>query len=260
MLGNNNNNNNTEEKINKGVFESIADAIVSIPILLKEILDIRSGTDKKATIEDIKGDISFKGHKAWILIASVFIASVGLNMNSTAVIIGAMLVSPLMGPILGVGLSIGTNDWETLKRSAKNLIIAVVLSVITSFIYFKISPITATSSELLMRTTPTLLDVFVAFFGGIAGILAGSRGEKINVVPGVAIATALMPPLCTAGFGLANQHWDYFFGAIYLFLLNSVFIALATLIVVKFLRFPIVKYINIEKRKNILFIRFIRSG
>lgn len=239
------------EDAQPGFFKSLANTIVSLPRILKETLDIREGTDKNATIEDIKNDISFKGHKAWILIASVFIASIGLNTNSTAVVVGAMLISPLMGPILGIGLGIAINDWDTLKRSFRNITIAVILSIATSFIYFKISPFSETSSELLSRTVPTLLDVFIAFFGGVAGILAGSRGEKTNVVPGVAIATALMPPLSTAGYGLATFQWEIFFGAFYLFLLNSVFIALATLLVVKFLRFPIVKYVNLKRRKVI---------
>lgn len=234
-----------------GFWKSLSKAIISLPRVLKETLDIREGTDKNATIDDIKNDISFKGHKAWILIASVFIASIGLNTNSTAVVVGAMLISPLMGPILGIGLSISINDWSTLKQSIRNITIATTLSIITSYIYFKISPLSETSSELLSRTVPTLLDVFIAFFGGVAGILAGSRGEKTNVVPGVAIATALMPPLCTAGYGLATLQWEMFFGAFYLYLLNSVFIALATLLVVKFLRFPIVKYVNLKRRKSI---------
>jgi len=242
---------NKVESPSPGILKSIANTIISLPRILKETLDIREGTDKEATIEDIKNDISFKGHKAWILIASVFIASIGLNTNSTAVVVGAMLISPLMGPILGIGLGIAINDWDTLKRSFRNITIAVILSILTSFIYFKISPFSETSSELLSRTVPTLLDVFVAFFGGIAGILAGSRGEKTNVVPGVAIATALMPPLSTAGYGLATLQWEIFFGAFYLFLLNSVFIALSTLLVVKFLRFPIVKYVNLKRRKKI---------
>ncbi|WP_346860462.1 DUF389 domain-containing protein [uncultured Draconibacterium sp.] len=212
--------------------------IVAIRRFLRSVLSINDGTDIPATIEGIKRDIGFRGPTAWILIFSIFIASIGLNINSTAVIIGAMLISPLMGPILGIGLSIGTNDFETLVRSLKNLGIAVSIALFTSTLYFIITPLTIEQSELLARTKPTILDVMVALFGGFAGILAGSRKEKTNVIPGVAIATALMPPLCTAGYGLATLKLSYFFGAFYLFFINSVFISLATFLVVRYLKFP----------------------
>ncbi len=218
---------------------------------LYSTLDIRHDTDISGTISGIKKDIIFKGHNVWILIVSIFIASIGLNVNSTAVVIGAMLISPLMGPILGIGLSVGTNDWETLILSLKNLAIMVFLSLLTSTIYFSITPLTDIQSEILARTRPTILDVLIAIFGGIAGVIAGSRKEKTNVIPGVAIATALMPPLCTAGFGLASGSWSFFFGAFYLFFLNSVFISLSTLIGVKYLRFPQKVIINKSKEKKI---------
>ena len=168
------------------------------------------------------------------MICSIFIASIGLNVNSAPAIIGAMLISPLMGPILGLGLSIGTYDWTTLKRSLKALAVTVVVSILTSYIYFSISPLKEIQQELLSRTNPTILDVLIALFGGVAGIVAGSRSVKTNVIPGVAIATALMPPLCTAGFGLATGNYSFFLGAFYLFFINSVFICLATIIVVRF--------------------------
>jgi len=218
---------------------------------LKELLNIRIGCDPSSTIEGITKDIPFKGHTAWILIFSILIASIGLNTNSTAVVIGAMLISPLMGPILGIGLSVGINDIDTLRRSIVNFGVMVFLSVLTAFLYFKISPFQTASSEILARTQPTLLDVLIAIFGGFAGIVAGSRKEKSNAIPGVAIATALMPPLCTAGFGLATGNIEYFIGALYLFLINTVFIALSTFIVVKYLRFPLAKYATAKKRKKV---------
>ncbi len=224
--------------------------ILAVRRFLRHILSIKDGTDVQSTIEGIKRDIGFRGPTAWILIFSIFIASIGLNVNSTAVIIGAMLISPLMGPILGIGLSIGINDFETLMRSLKNLGIAVSIALITSTLYFMLTPLNIEQSELLARTQPTILDVMVALFGGFAGIVAGSRKEKSNVIPGVAIATALMPPLCTAGYGLATLKMSYFFGAFYLFFINSVFISLATFLVVKYLKFPVVSYMNPVKAKR----------
>lgn len=232
--------------------------IRSLRDLGREIFSIYDdGTDIKGTVESIKKDIEFKGHNVWILIFSIFIASIGLNLNSGAVIIGAMLISPLMGPILGIGLSLGTNDLNTFGVSFKNLLVAVVLSVGTSFIYFKLVyfvGFTEPQSELINRTTPNILDVFIAIFGGLAGIIANSRKEKTNVVPGVAIATALMPPLCTAGFGLATGRYDFFFGAFYLFLLNSACIAITTLIVVRFMKFPLVQWVNSDNQKKVKYI------
>ncbi len=215
------------------------------------ILHIKDGTDYEGTVKGIKRDLVFKGHSIWILVSSIFIASIGLNQNSTAVVIGAMLISPLMGPILGVGLAVGTYDWEALKRSIKYFIVAIVVSIITSTLYFLMTPLKDAQSELLARTEPNILDVFIAVFGGIAGIVAGSRKEKTNVIPGVAIATALMPPLCTAGYGLATAQYNYFFGAFYLFFINSFFISLSTVLVVRYLRFPLVNYISkLHEKKN----------
>lgn len=185
----------------------------------------------------IREGVSFRGPNILILIFAIFIASLGLNTNSTAVIIGAMLISPLMGPIIGIGLAIGIEDFDLLKRSARNLCVAAGFSVITSTIYFLISPVSEGHSELLARTSPTIYDVFIGFFGGFAGIIAIAAKSKGNVIPGVAIATALMPPLCTVGFGLATWQIHYFMGALYLFLINSIYIALATFIGVKLMKF-----------------------
>lgn len=218
--------------------------------LVIRTLRIEDNAEPYETIESIKNDIDFKGYNIWVLIFSIFIASIGLNVNSPAVVIGAMLISPLMGPILGVGLSIGINDWLTMKRSLRNFVTMFTVSIITSTIYFSLTPLVDAQSELLARTRPTLLDVFVAFFGGLAGILAANRRIKSNVIPGVAIATALMPPLCTAGFGLATGQWNFFFGAFYLFLINSIFIALATFVIVRFLRFPIKEFVDPVREKK----------
>lgn len=188
-------------------------------------------------IKQISSGVTFHGANLWVLIFAIFIASLGLNVNSTAVIIGAMLISPLMGPIIGMGLAVGIDDFDLLKRSVKNYLLTTVISVITATIYFIISPLSEAQSELLARTSPTLYDVLIAIFGGAAGILALSTKGKGNVIPGVAIATALMPPLCTAGYGLAVGQYSFFFGAFYLYFINTVFIALSTFIGVRMLRF-----------------------
>ena len=217
-----------------------------------ELFDIQSDTDRDATVEAVKSDIPFKGHTAWILIFSVFVASIGLNLNSGAVVIGAMLISPLMGPIVGIGLSVAINDIDTMKRSFINLGVMVVLSVITATLYFLLSPLTKETPELVARTYPTVLDVLVAIFGGLGLIVAKTKSGTIaSVIFGVAIATALMPPLCTVGYGLAIGNLGYAGGAMYLFSINAVFIALATFIVAKVLRFPLVKYANSARRKAI---------
>jgi uncharacterized hydrophobic protein (TIGR00271 family) len=182
------------------------------------------------------------------------VASVGLNVNSTAVIIGAMLISPLMGPIVGAGFALGTYDFVILKKSAKNLLIATVVSLLVSTIYFFISPFKDAQSELLARTSPNIYDVLIAFFGGLVGVIATTRAEKGNPIPGVAIATALMPPLCTAGYGLAMGNYTYFLGALYLYTINCFFICLATFAIVKYLQYPIVNHINKLKQKQIRYI------
>jgi len=219
---------------------------------LSDLLDIRQNTDQEATKEAIIADIPFKGHTSWILICSIFIASVGLNANSTAVVIGAMLISPLMGPILGMGMSLAINDIDTLRRSLKNLAVMVILSVLTAYLFFWLFPLKSDSSELLARVKPDIRDVLIAFFGGLALVIArAKKGTVASVIFGVAIATALMPPLCTVGYGLAIQNWEYAGGAMLLFGINTIFIGLATFLVLKLLRFPMVRYANSKRRRLI---------
>ena len=217
---------------------------------LKTLANLSTDTDIDATVNSIEKGVEFKGANVWILFFAIIIASVGLNVNSTAVIIGAMLVSPLMGPINGIGLAVGVNDSALLKRSLQNLIVMVLISLTASTAYFFISPLNDAQSELLARTSPTIYDVFIAVFGGFAGIVASSRKEgKITIISGVAIATALMPPLCTAGFGLATGQYNFFLGAFYLFFINSFFIALATFVMVRYMHFPMKQYIDASRQK-----------
>jgi uncharacterized hydrophobic protein (TIGR00271 family) len=253
--------NNSEEDLKKEAYAAESkekikkDAqglIANIKKFLKELLDFRDDTDREATVQAIKNDIPFKGATAWILVCSIFVASIGLNANSTAVVIGAMLISPLMGPILGVGLSIAINDVDTLRRSLINLGTMIVLSLLTAFLFFWLFPLSEDTSELLGRVKPDIRDVLIAFFGGSALLIARTKkGTIASAIFGVAIATALMPPLCTAGYGLAKGNWEYFGGAMYLFTINTIFIALATFIILKLLRFPMLKYVNSAKRKRI---------
>lgn len=223
-----------------------------IKLFIKETFDIFKDTDHAATIEDIKSAVNMKGQNAWVLIFSILVASAGLNTSSPAVVIGAMLISPLMGPILGMGLSLGINDIDFLKKSFKNFGVMVVLSLLTSFLFFSIPMFQAETPELIARTYPDVRDVIIALSGGLALIIAFSRRNKsINTIAGVAIATALMPPLCTAGYGLATAKWDFFGGALFLFSINTIFIATATFIVVRFLKFPYEAYANSQRRKTI---------
>lgn len=205
---------------------------------MRLLVSIEKNSDASGTIGDISKNVALRGANIWMLICAAILACIGLDLNSTAVIIGAMLISPLMSPILGVGLSVAIFDKILLKNAAKNLLLAIFLALVTSFIYFKVSPFGELTPELSARTTPTIFDVCVAFFGGVAGIVAGSRKEKTNAVPGVAIATALMPPLCTAGFGLATMRLNVFLGAFYLFFINAFFISLATYLISILLKFP----------------------
>ncbi len=240
-----------EEVIAHNVKADAKGLFTNIKLFLIELFDFRHDTDYEATLEAIKADIPFKGATAWILIFAVFVASIGLNADSTAVVIGAMLISPLMGPILGIGMSFALNDIETFKKSLINLGIMIGLSLFASFLFFYFFPLSEDNSELLGRVSPDIRDVLIAFFGGLALMVARTKkGTIASVIFGVAIATALMPPLCTAGYGLAKGNLIYFLGALYLFTINTIFIALATFLVMKLLRFPMHKYANAAKRKR----------
>lgn len=236
-------------------------------IMKKELINILKnfgiGTEKERVeivLARIENAVEFKGTNLWILVFAIFIASLGLNVNSTAVIIGAMLVSPLMGPIMGLGLGVGINDLELLKKAIKNHLFATIIGLLASTIYFLISPLSEAHSEILSRTQPNIYDVLIALFGGFAGIVATNSKNKGNVLTGVAIATALMPPLCTAGYGLATLNFNYFIGAFYLYFINTVFIAFATFIGVKLLNFPIKHLTNITtetRTKRIIFLMLL---
>lgn len=220
-----------------------------------DFINLHNGEeDKRKVLENVISNISFRGSNLWILACAIIIASIGLNVNSTAVIIGAMLISPLMGPIVGAGFALGTFDFALLKKSMKNLVIATVVSLFVSAAYFYLSPFKDVQSELLARTAPNIYDVLIAFFGGLVGVIAITRVEKGNPIPGVAIATALMPPLCTAGYGIATFNFSYFAGAFYLYSINCFFICIATFFVVKYLKYPAANF------KNIRYARQIRAG
>ena len=243
-----NNQQPNSENQNPSIEQEVKNRITSF---LYQLFDFRDDTDHEETITDIKADIPFKGATAWILIFAVFVASIGLNADSTAVVIGAMLISPLMGPILGLGMSFALNDIETFKRSLINLGVMIGLSLFASFMFFYFFPLSEDTSELLGRIKPDIRDVLIAFFGGLALMVAKTKKRTISsVIFGVAIATALMPPLCTAGYGLAKGNFQYFFGAMYLFTINTIFIALAGFVVLKMLRFPMYKYANSKTRKR----------
>lgn len=218
---------------------------------LRQLLNLKQDTDFSGTEDLIRSNVDFKSANAWTLVFAMLIASVGLNMNSTAVIIGAMLISPLMGPIVGTGYALGVFDFELFKRCIRNLGFAVTISLVSSTVYFLLTPMTEVQSELLARTRPSFYDVLIAFFGGAAGIVAMSRREKGNAIPGVAIATALMPPLCTAGYGLATRHYSFALGALYLFLINAVFISVSTFVFVRYLRFARVSFVDEAQRKRV---------
>ena len=215
-------------------------------------IDIRDELEDFDNIHtEIEKGIAFKGTNLWILVFAIIVASVGLNTNSTAVIIGAMLISPLMGPINGMGYSLATYNFELFRRALRNFLFAVVASLAASTLYFTISPVSTAHSELLARTSPTIYDVLIALFGGLAGIVAISSRMKGNVLPGVAIATALMPPLCTAGYGLATGQFTFFFGAFYLFTINTVFIGISSVVMSQALKFPIRTLVDPAQKKRV---------
>lgn len=236
----------------------------SISKWFKDFLDLREGSDRVGATESIINGKLMRGSNAWMLVCSIMIASLGLNLNSAAVIIGAMLISPLMNPILGVGLAIGTNDRNMLWQALKNFAIAIAIALITSVVYFTLTPIDIFTEEMQSRTEPTILDALVAVFGGLAGIISVTRLDKTSAIPGVAIATALMPPLCVAGYGIVlafsnpAEGLSVFWRAGYLFFLNSFFIAVTAYIIIRLLRFPYKKYVNAEdKRRSQIIIGFV---
>ncbi|MEZ4758614.1 MAG: TIGR00341 family protein [Flavobacteriales bacterium] len=225
------------------------------PGAVRRLFDLTEDAQEySAVVEEVSRNVVFRGTNLWILMFAIVICSVGLNVNSTAVIIGAMLISPLMGPIIGVGVGVGIFDTQLIRKGARNLLVAVVISVFSSALYFWITPLSEAQSELLARTTPTLWDVLIALFGGLAGIVAATRKEKTNVIPGVAIATALMPPLCTTGYGLATGQWAYFLGALYLFFINAVFISVSAFLLVRLLRFPRATFVDQVQERRVRWI------
>ena len=239
-----------DENLEKDIKKNAFGLFNGILIFIQSVFRFNNDIDKNATINSIKNDISMRGTTAWILICSILIASVGLNADSTAVVIGAMLISPLLGPILGLGLSISTNDIDTLKNSLTNIFVMVLLSITTAYIFFTLIPINDETSELLSRTSPDFRDVLIAFFGGLALIIAKTKKENISsAIFGVAIATALMPPLCTVGYYLAENNLTNAAGALLLFLINTLYIIVATYIVLKVLGFPLKVYANSKRRK-----------
>jgi len=226
--------------------------------LVKEILDLDHGVDKWGTINEVKSKQSMSGANAWMLMCSIMIASIGLNLNSQAVIIGAMLISPLMSPILGVGVAVGINDKDALYNALMHFTAAIIIALVSSSLYFKLTPLTEFTEQIQARTEPTILDILIAVFGGIAGIVSIARKDISTTLPGVAIATALMPPLCVTGYGIANGSFDIASKSFYLFFLNSFFVAFATYVIVRYLRFPYKKYTSPQdRRKNRLIVGFI---
>ena len=227
-----------------------------LPTVKQTLLDSFNLSMDLASPEEIRENIEaggkVKGTNMCILILAILIASIGLNMNSTAVIIGAMLISPLMGGIQAIGYGIAVNDLNASKKAAIGLVYQVVICILTSTIYFSITPISEAHSEILARTSPSIWDVLIAICGGLAGIIGITRKEKSNVIPGVAIATALMPPLCTAGFGLATRNLRFFGGAMYLFFINSFFICLTAIVILKIIKMPCKQFID-EKAKRKLY-------
>ena len=241
---------NTPKNTNLNIVDSFKKLLNDIWAFFYDLIDLKDGMDRKGTIQNIKDNKRMRGANAWLLMCSIMIASLGLDLNSPAVIIGAMLISPLMSPILGVGLGVGINDRETLYVSLQHFVIAIGIALFTSTFYFFFTPFGDLTDEIRARISPNTLDALVAFFGGIAGIISGSRIDKSNAIPGVAIATALMPPLCVTGYGIANGEWEIMSKSFYLFFLNATLVALATFLIVRFLRLPMKKYETIRDKKK----------
>ena len=243
----------------RNIGDSFKKLLTDVWDFFHDLIDLQEGMDRKGTIQNIKNNKRMRGANAWLLMCSIMIASLGLDLNSPAVIIGAMLISPLMSPILGIGLGVGINDRETLYISLRHFLIAIGIALFTSTFYFFFTPFGEARGEILARTSPNTLDALVAFFGGVAGIISGSRIDKSNAIPGVAIATALMPPLCVTGYGIANQEWEFMFNSFYLFFLNATLVALATFLIVRFLRFPMKKYETVREKQKMNLIILVFS-
>lgn len=249
------NTNSTQEGVETKTKYSFAESWQYLKAYVADVLDLQKGVDKYGTIKEIRDKKSMAGANAWMLICSIMIASIGLSMNSQAVIIGAMLISPLMSPILGIGLSVAINDMDTLRKSMYHFSVAIFIAILTSTLYFLAVNFIEMTPEIAARTSPTFLDIFVAIFGGLAGIISVARKDISTTIPGVAIATALMPPLCVTGYGLAHGDMDVASRSFYLFFLNTFFVALSTYLVVRFLDFPYKKYVKAsERRRNVLFL------
>lgn len=238
----------------KGPAESGKEFLTAVKDWFHSLIDLEEGLDRQGTIDYIKNNKRMEGANAWMLMCSIMIASLGLDLNSPAVIIGAMLISPLMSPILGVGLGVGINDKDALYLALRHFGIALLIALVTSTVYFWLTPFGDFTKEIAARTQPTLLDGLVAIFGGFAGIISVSRKDKSNAIPGVAIATALMPPVCVSGYGLANGDWATMLSAFYLFFLNSFFIAVTTFLIIRFLRFPYRKFMNKKEKRRTQFV------
>jgi uncharacterized hydrophobic protein (TIGR00271 family) len=244
----------TPPPVSNNIISSFKQFLTAIWNFFYDLIDLSEGMDRKGTIQNIKENKRMHGANAWMLMCSIMIASLGLDLNSPAVIIGAMLISPLMSPILGVGLGVGINDRETLWTALRHFGISIMIALVTSTTYFFLTPFGDATDEIIARTSPNTLDALVAFFGGVAGIISGSRIDKSNAIPGVAIATALMPPLCVTGYGIANGEWEFMFNSFYLFFLNATLVAFATFLIVRFLRFPMKQYESEKERKKMLYI------
>ncbi len=242
--------NNQDHRDNESISFFFFSLIRKIWDFVVDIFDLKNGMDREGAILEIRNNKKMQGANAWLLMCSIMVASLGLDLNSPAVIIGAMLISPLMSPILGVGLAIGINDRNMLMISLKHFSISIGISLVTSFLYFKLTPIGQITPEILNRTAPTFLDALIAFFGGLAGIISNTRKDKSNAIPGVAIATALMPPLCVTGFGLAKGDWMVMINSFYLFFLNAVIVAFATYMIVRVLNFPSMQHANEQEKRK----------
>lgn len=212
---------------------------------IKQFLNLKKNSAKNREIrEEMLANVEVNIDNVLILASAILIASIGLNVNSIPVIIGAMLISPIMGPLFTLAYSLITKDQKLLIKALQRLVIYILTAIVISTIYFKLSFIKNPTSEIIARTNPTIFDVLIAIFGGVAGIIGVTRKKSSNVIPGVAIATALMPPLCTIGYGLANANFTYAINASILFLTNAYFIIFTAMVILYFMKLHKVDDIN----------------